>query len=67
MANDVRHNAMTAVQARATADQLAVTSQRGGDPNIRRAGADLAAAYHGNSPGDLTKAMVEFQSACRWR
>jgi hypothetical protein len=66
MANDVRHDAMTVRQARVYADQLAATSQRGGDPNIRQAGTDLADAYRRNSPAQLSKAMAEFQSACRW-
>jgi hypothetical protein len=66
MANDVRHNAMTVSQARATVDQLAAMSQRGGDPNIRQAGTDLAGAYNRNSPAELTKAMAEFQAACHW-
>jgi hypothetical protein len=66
MANGVRHDAMTVSQARTTAEQLAATSQRGGDPNIRQAGADLVDAYRRNSMALLTRAMAEFQSACRW-
>jgi hypothetical protein len=66
MANGVRHDAMTVGQARAAADQLAATSQRAGAPVVRQAGADLADAYHKNSPAQLTRAMAEFQAACEW-
>jgi len=66
MANDVRHNAITTDQANAVAQQLAATSQRGGDVRIRTAGGRLADAYRARDTAAVTVAIADFTAACAW-
>jgi hypothetical protein len=66
MANDVEHDAMTPAQASSAAVTLAATSQRGGDPEIRRAGTQLADAYRAKDDGAVSSAITEFTRACAW-
>jgi len=66
MDNEVTHGAMSNDQARAQAEQLAATARTSGDPLVRQAGADLAAAYRTADAKAVAKARAEFKAACAW-
>jgi hypothetical protein len=66
LAKEARFGAMGMPDLRAEAAKLATTASHAGDPNVRQAGSQLAAAYSTNNSRGVAVAMTAFQKACTW-